>query len=143
MNVASILNNKSGDIITTDPEATLLDVIDLLHTHKIGSVLVLDDNGNLVGIISERDIIKRLARDGAPILNKSVGICMSCLVQTCHKEDSLDQVMTSMTINRFRHLPVIEGKRLIGLVSIGDVVKFKLAETQMEATALKQYIATG
>ena len=143
MNVASILNGKGAEIITTDPEARLLDIVTLLNDNKIGSVLVIDDNGHLVGIISERDIIKRIAREGAGSLQKPVGICMSCMVQTCQLHDSLDDVMNAMTVNRFRHLPVVEGKRLVGLVSIGDVVKTKLSETQMEATALKQYIATG
>ncbi len=143
MTVASILKSKGSDIITTHPEAILLDIVALLNTHRIGSVLVVDDNGNLVGIISERDIIKRIAREGATTLQKAVGICMSCMVQTCHKEDSLEDLMASMTRNRFRHLPVVAGRRLIGIVSIGDVVKARLAETEMEATALKQYIATG
>ncbi len=143
MNVISILKDKGTDIITTDPEARLLDVVTLLNDHKIGSVLVIDDNGTLVGIISERDIIKRLSREGADALYKSVGTCMTSRVQACRKEDSLDDVMTVMTQNRFRHLPVVDGLRLLGLISIGDVVKLKLAETQMETTALRQYIATG
>ena len=143
MTVAAILKDKGTDLVTSDPEARLMDIITLLNAQKIGSVLIIDDNGDLVGIISERDIIKRIARDGSDVLHKAVGICMTCMVQTCQKTDSLDHILNSMTQNRFRHLPVVEEKRLIGMVSIGDVVKFKLAEKEMETLALKQYIATG
>ncbi len=143
MNVASILSAKGADVITITPDALLSVVLNQLNRHRIGSILVQETDGRIVGIISERDIVKSISKYGASILDRPVRETMTTDVVTCKPGDSIDTVMKIMTAGRFRHLPVIENNILVGIISIGDVVKHKLAESEMEKQALFAYIATG
>lgn len=143
MNVAAILKSKGSDVFTTTPETTLIDVVRLLGERKIGGVVVCDSDGALAGIISERDVVRMLAENGPSVLDLPVSQCMTKKVICCARADTIDHVMAEMTAGRFRHLPVLENGRLAGLISIGDVVKFRIAEAEMEAAAMRDYIATG
>jgi CBS domain-containing protein len=143
MNVAAILKSKGRDVVTTGPNTTLLDIADLLGKHGIGCVVVTGADGKVVGIVSERDIVRQLARAGAKVLKDPVASCMTKTVVTCREADTIDRLMAEMTAHRFRHMPVVERGRLCGLVSIGDVVRMRIAEAEMEAAAMREYIATG
>lgn len=142
MNVASILKAKGSDVSTVDPSVTLREAATLLTERRIGAVVVMQDR-KVLGIISERDIVKSVARNGGNALDAPVRDVMTSRVVTCGLNDSVDELMDSMTIGRFRHLPVIDRGELVGIVSIGDVVKHRIAETVMETEALRLYIATG
>ncbi|MDO9125254.1 CBS domain-containing protein [Parvibaculum sp.] len=142
MNVAAILKAKGSDVVTVSPTATLGEIAVLLSERRIGAVVVMQDR-KVLGIVSERDVVKAIARNGAQSLNAPVRDVMTARVVTCGLNDSIDELMDSMTMGRFRHLPVIEGGELAGIVSIGDVVKHRIAETVMETEALRLYIANG
>lgn len=142
MNVGSILSTKSDEIISVDEGATLLEVSKLLGERRIGAVPVLK-NGKLCGIISERDVVRGLAIRGGAVLADGVASLMTKSVVTCSAEDSVHTIMQMMTERRIRHVPVMDGDKLCGMVSIGDVVKVRIQETEQEAEALKAYIATG
>lgn len=141
MNVGAILKQKGRDVETLTPQATLLDATAALAKRKIGAIVVVDSDRKVQGIISERDIIRVLAQSGSQILSAPVSSVMTRNVISCGENDTLDQLMTAMTTGRFRHLPVTTDGSLRGIVSIGDVVKYHLAEIQLEATAMKDYIA--
>ena len=143
MNVSTILKSKGSDVITRGPEVTLGDITRILDEKKIGSVVIVDEHGKVCGMVSERDIVMAIARKTASVLDQPVSFCMSKNVFTCSKSDSLEKLMSEMTMRRFRHIPVVEQGQLVGLVSIGDVVKQRIAETEMEAASMRQYIATG
>lgn len=143
MNVAAILKLKGREVITTTPDMTLLDIANLLGTHRIGCVVVTGIDGKVVGIVSERDIVREISRAGSKVLKEPVASCMTKAVVSCREADTIDKLMSEMTAHRFRHMPVIERGRLIGLVSIGDVVKMRIAEAEMEAAAMRDYISTG
>lgn len=143
MNVAAILKLKGRDVLTAPPSTKLLDIARLLGERNIGCIVIADDDGNVVGIVSERDIVQELARAGTSVMNEPVEVCMTKSVVSCREADTTDQLMGEMTAHRFRHMPVIERGRLIGLVSIGDVVRMRIAEAEMEAAAMRDYIATG
>lgn len=142
MNVAAILKAKGSDVVTVGPTATLGEIAILLSERRIGAVVVMQDR-KVLGIVSERDVVKAVARNGAKALNAPVRDVMTSRVVTCGLNDSIDELMDSMTMGRFRHLPVIEDGELAGIVSIGDVVKHRIAETVMETEALRLYIANG
>ncbi|PKQ07016.1 MAG: inosine-5-monophosphate dehydrogenase [Alphaproteobacteria bacterium HGW-Alphaproteobacteria-11] len=142
MNVAAILKAKGPEVVTVDPNATLGQVATTLSERRIGAIVVMQDR-KVLGIVSERDVIKAIARVGAAALTTPVREAMTSRIITCGLNDSIDELMDSMTAGRFRHLPVIDGGELVGIVSIGDVVKHRIAETVMETEALKLYIATG
>lgn len=142
MNVAAILKAKGSDVVTVGPTVTLGEIAVLLSERRIGAVVVMQDR-KVLGIVSERDVVKAIARNGAQALNAPVRDVMTARVVTCGLNDSIDELMDSMTMGRFRHLPVIEGGELAGIVSIGDVVKHRIAETVMETEALRLYIANG
>ena len=143
MNVAAILKLKGREVITTAPDMTLLDIANLLGTNRIGCVVVTGIHGKVIGIVSERDIVREIARAGSKVLKEPVASCMTKAVVSCREADTIDKLMAEMTAHRFRHMPVVEKGRLIGLVSIGDVVKMRIAEAEMEAAAMRDYIATG
>lgn len=143
MNVAAILKLKGRDVVTTTPDMTLLDIANLLGAHRIGCVVVTGIDGKVIGIVSERDIVREIARAGSQVLKEPVEQCMTKAVVSCHESDTIDKLMSEMTAHRFRHMPVVERGRLCGLVSIGDVVKMRIAEAEMEAAAMREYIATG
>ncbi|MBL6613500.1 MAG: CBS domain-containing protein [Reyranella sp.] len=143
MFVSDILSQKGGLVYSVTPSTTVAEVAQQLSTRRIGSVLVLSDQSAVVGIVSERDLVRVTAAHGAKALELEARQVMTRDVVTCHPDDSIDEVMQTMTNGRFRHLPVVHHGELLGLVSIGDVVKARLEETQYEAEALKAYIVAG
>jgi CBS domain-containing protein len=143
MNVAAILKSKGREVVTTGPNTPLLDIADLLGVHGIGCIVITGADGKVVGIVSERDIVREIARAGSKVLKEPVAVCMTKSVVTCREADTIDRLMAEMTAHRFRHMPVVERGRLCGLVSIGDVVRMRIAEAEMEAAAMRDYIATG
>ncbi|NIJ40191.1 CBS domain-containing protein [Parvibaculum indicum] len=142
MNVASILKEKGHEVSTVGPDKPVADVARELTERRIGAVLVTEGE-RVLGILSERDIVKAVAREGKEALERPARDVMTSRVITCSLSDTAEQLMDAMTQGRFRHLPVIEDERLIGIISIGDVVKHRIAETVMEKEALQLYIANG
>jgi CBS domain-containing protein len=143
MLIGQILAGKSGNIVTTAPDATIAEVASLLKRHRIGAVVVTEPDGKLCGIISERDLACGLADHGAKLLEMRVRQLMTAQVVTCSRGDTLEQLMHTMTEKRFRHLPVVDDGRLVGIISIGDVVKYRLQELEAETHLLQDYIAGG
>ena len=143
MLIAQILAGKSPDVVTTRPDATIAEVAKLLKAKRIGAVVVTDADGGLCGIISERDLARGLADHGADLLTLRVGDLITREVSTCSPDDGIDQLMQQMTEGRFRHLPVVADGRMIGIISIGDVVKHRLQELEQEAHMLHDYISGG
>ena len=143
MFVSDILAQKGGLVYTVTPGTTVGQVLQQLSTRRIGAVLVIDRLDRVAGIVSERDIVHALATHGAPAVDLEAAQVMTRNVVTCDPDDSIDQVMESMTQGRFRHLPVVQRGELLGLVSIGDVVKARLAEARHETEALRAYIVAG
>jgi len=141
-NIREILGHKSGSTWTIAPESTVFEAIQLMAEKNIGALLVVKDH-KLEGIISERDIVRAIAEEGAAALALTVGERMTKDVATCEENDTIAEIMETMTRCRFRHMPVVESGRIAGIVSIGDVVKIRIAETLREAQALKDYIAAG
>jgi CBS domain-containing protein len=143
MFVSDILSQKGGLVFSVTPDTTAAEVAKQLSVKRIGSVLVLNDLSTVVGIVSERDLVRALAIHGAKAMELEIRQIMTREVVSCHPDDSIDEVMQTMTNGRFRHLPVIHHGELVGLISIGDVVKARLEETQHETEALKAYIVAG
>ena len=143
MFVSDILSQKGNSVFTVTPGTSLAQVSQQLSVRRIGSVLVLDDEGGVAGIVSERDVVRALASHGAKALELEAKQVMTRDVVTCDPDDSIDHVMETMTQGRFRHLPVVRHGELLGLVSIGDVVKARLEEARHETEALKAYIVAG
>jgi CBS domain-containing protein len=140
MNVAAILRQKGRAVTTVSPSVTLLDVANKLAAKRIGAIVVVGARGEVAGIVSERDIIRALSDGGSECLARPVSEIMTRQVVTCQETDTLDELMAMMTAKRFRHLPVVTDKALVGIISIGDVVKHHVAEVKMEATAMRDYI---
>ena len=143
MFVSDILAQKGGLVFTVTPGTTVAQLAQQLSTRRIGSVLVMDGEGSVAGIVSERDLVRALASHGAKAMELEARQVMTRDVVTCDPDDSIDQVMQTMTRGRFRHLPVVRHGELLGLVSIGDVVKARLEEAKHETEALKAYIVAG
>ena len=143
MKVQNILEYKGGRVLTTTAEQSIGDIVSLLRREKIGAVVVCDDEGNVVGLISERDIINGLADYGSAVLTSEVGTLMATNVLSCKTSDNIVDLMATMTERRIRHIPVIENGELKGIISIGDVVKNRIAETEHEAELLREYISTS
>jgi len=143
MTVKSILALKGYDIVTIEPTATLAAAAKLLAERRIGAALVLGVEGRLAGILSERDIVRALAERGAAGLDERVDQVMTRKVFTCAESDTVAQVMEQMTAGKFRHVPVVDQGRLTGIISIGDVVKYRLHEIESESNALREYILTA
>ena len=143
MNIAAILRLKGREVATVHPQVMLETAAKMLTEHGIGSLVVVDFGDQPVGILSERDIVRAVAQGGAGALTRSVESAMSRPIVTCRESDTIDEAMAQMTARRFRHLPVFEDGKLVGIVSIGDVVKHRIAETEMEAAAMRAYITTG
>jgi CBS domain-containing protein len=143
MTVKAILAQKGRDVVTIEPTADLVAVIRTLADRRIGALLVTDLDKGVIGILSERDIVRALAEHGASVLGRTVEEVMTRKVVTCSEADTVGEIMERMTTGKFRHLPVIEGGELVGIVSIGDVVKYRLAEVQRESEALRDYIASA
>jgi CBS domain-containing protein len=140
--VATILDGKGHDVLTVAPESSVAALVKLLAEKRIGAVPVVDGTGRVKGIVSERDVVRALAVDAA-VLERKVETLMTREVQTCVLQDTVADLMEIMTRGRFRHLPVVEAGRLIGIISIGDVVKQRVAEAQSEVEALTSYITTS
>ena len=140
MLVSEILAKKGSSTITTNSGATISEVAELLASHKIGAIVVLDDE-MVCGIVSERDLVREIAANGATALDTAVSACMTQKVISCEPSDGSDSLMEKMTAGKFRHLPVIDNGKLVGIVSIGDVVKVKIEQAEQEAEEMKRYIA--
>jgi len=143
MTVAAILAQKGRDVATTTAAKSLADAIDLLAKRRIGALVVVEGGDRIVGILSERDIVRAVAASGGDALAQPVSSVMTRSVMTCSDGETIDSVMSRMTRGRFRHLPVAEGGRLTGIVSIGDVVKARIEQVEREAEDMRAYIATA
>lgn len=142
MNVATILKAKGSDVETVGPDMKLGEVARLLAAKRIGAVLVMEGQ-HLIGILSERDIVKTIGHSGVEAFERTAHEIMTARIATCHLNDSVDELMDKMTEGRFRHLPVIENGQLAGIISIGDVVKHHTAKAVMETEALRLYISSS
>lgn len=142
MKVDHILQSKGGDVFAVTGVMTVKEAIDLLGSRNIGAVVVKNDAGAVVGIFSERDVVRRLFRDGPDVLTRKVADFMTKDPFFCSRETTVDELMGVMTHKRIRHMPVIENGALVGIVSIGDVVKRKIDNAEREAAALKEYISS-
>lgn len=141
MLVSQILKSKGSEgVATIAPGTTVAKAAEILSQKKIGALVISKDGQTLTGIISERDIVRELGRRGAACLGESVDGMMTARVVTCARGDATDDVLQKMTDGRFRHIPVVEDGRLVGLISIGDVVKARLSELSMEKEALEGMI---
>ena len=143
MLVNQLLNAKGRQVFTVSPDDSLSSVAALLHTRKVGAFIATDRIGRVVGIVSERDIIGAIAESGADALTKPVGEIMTRDVIFADQGETIESLLERMTDRRIRHLPVMDGARLVGIVSIGDLVKSKISEVELEAHTLKSYIAAG
>lgn len=143
MNVKTILAAKGGDIISIEPTANIAAAAALLSTHRIGVVVIRGAGGRLSGILSERDIVRAVSEHGAAALMIPVGQVMTRNIMTCSEDDSIADIMERMTSGKFRHMPVLKDNKLVGLVSIGDVVKQRVEEIERDADALRDYIQTA
>jgi CBS domain-containing protein len=140
MRIGEILDRKGDEVVTIRADATLHDVLRQLEHHSIGSLVVSTDGRDVEGIITERDLVRVLARQGAAALDGDVRSTMTRSVQTCGREATCDEVMAMMTNSRFRHLPVVEDGVLVGIISIGDVVKSTIDELEVRAESLESYV---
>ncbi len=138
--ISQILKDKGNRVVTIEPDATIAEVVDVLQRERIGAIVVMQEKEELVGIISERDVAHGLAEHGAELLAKRVADLMTREVVTCTPESSVQEIMKQMTVRRFRHLPVVKDGALVGVISIGDVVKNRLEELETETTMLQEYI---
>ncbi|MEQ8831855.1 MAG: CBS domain-containing protein [Alphaproteobacteria bacterium] len=144
MSVAALLSKKPSDkIITVSASTSIREASELLAQNKIGAVVVTEDKDRVVGILSERDIVRGLAARGASVMTQRVADLMTAPVETCTPSDAADDVMRRMSEGRFRHMPVTEGMKLVGVISIGDVVKNRINTLEQEASAMRDYITTG
>ena len=142
MNVGGILKEKGRQVETAGPGATLNEIAEVLGSRKIGALIIVEDNGKIAGILSERDIVRAIANDGPSALKKPASAYMTKKVITCKESDTVTDLMGSMSKGRFRHLPVVTNGQLTGIISIGDVVKQRIAEAEFEAEEMKRYIAS-
>jgi CBS domain-containing protein len=143
MQVKHILREKGRDVVTIASDATLSEAACLLARKRIGAVVVRGVDGTPAGILSERDVVRAVAEASVNALAHSVARHMTRAIETCSESDSVEELMELMTRRRFRHVPVVENERLAGIVSIGDIVKTRIEETEREASALRQYIAAS
>jgi len=143
MNVEAILQTKGHEVITITPEDTVVEAAQVLDQNRIGAAVVTQTNGTVCGVLSERDVARQIARQGADALQRPISECMSRNVITAKLDDSIDTLLACMTDRRIRHLPVVDKGKLVGVISIGDVVKRKITETEAEAEAMKTYISAG
>ncbi|HUJ03779.1 MAG TPA: CBS domain-containing protein [Rhizomicrobium sp.] len=143
MQVKHILREKGREVVTIAADATLSEAARLLARKRIGAAIVRDADGSIAGILSERDIVRAVADASVNALAETVSRRMTRAVTTCVESDTIEELMELMTRRRFRHVPVVENERLVGIVSIGDVVKTRIAETVREAENLREYIAAA
>lgn len=141
MHVANILERKGHEVETVSPEASIAEAVEAMRRRGIGSVCVTGADGTLAGILSERDVVEALGDEGGPVLDRRVADLMTREVVGCAPDDDIAELMRVMTRHRIRHLPVLDGGRLAGIISIGDVVKARLDELELEAESLRAYIS--
>jgi CBS domain-containing protein len=141
MLIAHVLRDKGAVVYTVRAEQTLEDAACILHEKKVGALVVIAEDGAISGVMSERDIVREIARNGGKSLSDTVATVMSRDVVTAEPSETVDEGLGRMTERRIRHLPVMEGGRLIGVVSIGDLVKHRIAAVEAEAAAMQAYIA--
>jgi CBS domain-containing protein len=141
MNVATILKHKGGDVFTTTSDKSLLEIAKLLRQHGVGCIVIVGNDDKIAGIVSERDLLRAIGQAGPKVLEQPVSDFMTKTVITAREADTVNHLMAEMTTRRFRHMPVVEKDRLIGLVSIGDLVKIQISEIDMEAAATREYTA--
>lgn len=138
MHVSQILKSKAEQaVVTVAPGSSIAEAAEVLSSRRIGAVIVSPDGARVAGILSERDIVRELGRRGPSCLTEPVDSIMTAKIVTCAKDERANDVLQKMTDGRFRHMPVMEGDRMVGLISIGDVVKARLAELAMERDALE------
>jgi CBS domain-containing protein len=143
MTIAAILKMKGTEVATVRPGVSIGQAAKMLAERQIGSLVVVDQARAVIGIFSERDLVRAVAQGGTQALEGPVEAAMSSPVSTCREDETVDRIMGLMTAGRFRHVPVVEQGELRGIVSIGDIVKHKLAEAEMETAAMRAYITTG
>jgi CBS domain-containing protein len=141
--VNDILSQKGNQVLTIEPAATLATAVQMLAQRRIGALVVTGADHRIVGIISERDIVRVLGEKGTAVLDAAVAEVMTRKVVTCARNETIAEIMERMTGGKFRHVPVVEHGRLVGIVSIGDVVKARLSELEYEQDALREYIRTA
>jgi CBS domain-containing protein len=142
MTVRAILDTKGHDILSVEPDAKLSAAVKILSERRIGAVLVMN-GGHMEGILSERDIVRVLGERGAAVLDEPVSAVMTRKVVSCREKDTVSSIMERMTTGKFRHLPVVEDDKVVGLISIGDIVKWRVKEFESEQEALQNYIKTA
>jgi CBS domain-containing protein len=143
MNIAQILKSKGRAVATARPDVPLSDIVAKLAQKKIGAIVIVGDGGEVIGILSERDVIRALSDRGEAALCEPASRSMTSNVVSCQESSTLEELMELITQGRFRHVPVIEDGALVGIVSIGDIVKNHIAEVEMEVTAMRDYFAAG
>lgn len=143
MIVKQILEAKGSDVATAAPSATIASIVQTLGERRIGAIVVTGADERIVGIVSERDIVRALAKQGPEALTQPVATIMTRNVTSCTQDSSISELMRQMTEGKFRHLPVVVNGRLAGIISIGDVVKYRLSELEHEANAMRDYIVTA
>ena len=142
MTVRAVLGSKGHQVISVSPDAKLSAAVKILAERRIGAVMVMSGQ-KIEGILSERDVVRVLGERGAAVLEEPVRSVMTSKVITCHESDTVGAIVEIMTSGKFRHLPVVENDRIVGLISIGDVVKWRVAEYEREQEALQDYIKTA
>ncbi len=143
MTVSIILANKGREVVSIEPNASLAEAARLLAARHIGAALILGADRRIIGIISERDIVAALAQRGTAVLDEPVSDVMTRKVETCNEHETVSHIMEHMTQGKFRHLPVVDQGQVVGMVSIGDIVKYRLHQMERESTALREYILTA
>jgi len=143
MTVSNILAGKGREVVTIEPNANLAEAVHMLAEKRIGAAVILGADRHIAGIISERDIVRALAERGAAALEEPVNRTMTRKVETCGENETVANIMERMTAGKFRHMPVVAQGRLAGIVSIGDIVKYRLHEMEKEHVALRDYILTA
>jgi len=141
--IADLLRHKGSDVATVPPGISVAGLLDDLARHNVGAMVVCDDTGALVGIVSERDVVRRLNERGAELLHAPVSEIMTTSVVTCEPTENLDRLAEIMTERRIRHMPVVTEGRLVGIVSIGDVVKSRIRQLESDREQLESYISRG
>ncbi|GGD18873.1 inosine-5-monophosphate dehydrogenase [Aureimonas glaciei] len=143
MTVRKILEEKGRDVFSMHPNATLVEAAQEMAQRRIGAVVLISDGGDIAGVLSERDIVRMVGTRGPDCLSDSIGSVMTVEVVTCSEETTVNEVMETMTRKRFRHLPVIQGGKLVGMVSIGDIVKRRIEDAEREAEEMRSYISAS
>ena len=143
MNTATILKSKGNGVVTATANRSLLDIANLLAQYRIGCIVIVGDTDKVHGIISEHDLIRAIGQAGPQVLRESVSDFMTTAVATARSADTYDQLMSKMMVHQFRHMPVVEMGQLIGIVSIGDLVKMHVADAEFESSAMRQHITSA